>query len=124
MRIKTIVELITLSAAIYHMAKDTNLMDRVNKFAEKGKEGFNNLASESQYDEEGKERELYEKLLVKAGEAKEELEAKIEELITTFYKKVNIAHSDEIRALNDKLEKSDMALALFEARLNKLEALK
>ena len=47
---------------------------------------------------------------------------KIEELVVKFYKKINVAHLDEIKALNEKLEKLDATVALLEARLNKLEA--
>ena len=46
---------------------------------------------------------------------------KIEETVITFYKKMNIAHLDEIKALNEKLETADAAIALLEARLNHLE---
>jgi ubiquinone biosynthesis protein UbiJ len=33
-----------------------------------------------------------------------------------------VAHLDEIKALNEKIEKLENALTLLEARLNKLEA--
>ena len=38
------------------------------------------------------------------------------------YKKINIAHLDDIKTLQAKLEKADASIALLEARLNKLEA--
>ncbi|MBT8305192.1 MAG: hypothetical protein KJP09_12030 [Bacteroidia bacterium] len=121
MKTKTLIELITLSSSIYYLAKDTHLLDRISELTEKGKEGINKVASESSIDENGNERELIDKIIQKTAQAKEELEQKIEELVVKFYKKINVAHLDEINALNEQLEKSDMKIALLEARLNKLE---
>ena len=65
--------------------------------------------------------EFVDKIILKTHELKEELDDKIEELVVKFYKKMNVAHLDEIKALNEKLEKLDATVALLEARLNKLE---
>lgn len=122
MKTKTILELITLSSSIYYLAKDTNFLDKISEFSEKGKENLNKILSESQLDENGNELEFADKIILKTHELKEELDEKIEELIVKFYKKINVAHLDEIKALNEKLEKLDATVALLEARLNKLEA--
>ena len=122
MKTKTILELLTLSSSLYILAKDSNLLDRFNEISEKGKDGLNKLASEEQYDGEGNQLEFLDKVIQKSVQAKEELEQKIEELIVAFYKKINVAHTDEIMALNEKLKKADRTIALLEARLNKLEA--
>lgn len=124
MRTKTILELLTLSSSIYFFAKDTELMNRIKELSEKGKASINKVVSEPQLDENGNELEFIDKIILKTNQLKEELDEKIEELVVEFYKKVNIAHLDEIKALNEKVEKSDMAIALLEARLNKLEATK
>ncbi len=124
MKTKTILELLTLSTSLYHLAKESQLIDRFNEISEKGKDSLNHLASEKITDEEGHELEFIDKIIFKTAQAKKELEDKIEELIVKFYKKVNIAHTDEILAIKDKLEKSDRAIALLEARLNHLEAAK
>ena len=121
MKTKTILELVTLATSIYYFAKDTELLERINKMSEKGKDNLNEIASETQLDEEGNEMEFIDKVVHKAGQLKTELEDKIEDSVVKFYKKANIAHLDEIRALNEKLEQADMAIALLEARLNKLE---
>jgi BMFP domain-containing protein YqiC len=71
---------------------------------------------------EGNEVEFVDKLFIKANQAREELEQKIEELIVAFYKKVNITHLDELKALQMKLEKAQNKIHLLEARLNHLEA--
>ena len=89
---------------------------------QKGKDEINKIISESQLDENGNELEFVDKLILKIHEFKEELNEKIEERVIKFYKKINVAHLDEIKALNEKIEKADMAIALLEARLNKLEA--
>ena len=70
----------------------------------------------------GNELNFTDKIIVKAKELNEELHEKIEELVVQLYKKINVAHLDEIKALNEKLEKSNALIALLEARLNVLEA--
>lgn len=122
MKTKTILELLTLSSSIYYLAKDTKFLDKISEFSEKGKDNFNNIMSESQLDENGNELEFADKIILKTHELKEELNDEIEELIVKFYKKINVAHLDEIKALNEKLEKMDATVALLEARLNRIEA--
>ena len=121
MKTKTLLELLTLSSSLYYFAKDSHLIDRFNELAEKGKDNINKTASGYQVDEDGNEQEFIDKIIQKTSQVKDELEHKIEQLVITFYKKVNIAHLDEVKALNEKLEKADIAIALLEARLNKIE---
>jgi hypothetical protein len=121
MKTKTLLELLTLSSSIYFIAKEEHLLDRFNELTEKGKNRVNDAISKSELDEEGNELELMDKVILKTSQLKEELEQKIEELITQFYKKINVAHLDEIKILHEKLEKSNTAIALIEARLNHLE---
>jgi len=121
MKTKTILELLTLSAGIYHFAKDTQLLERISNLSEKGKAGVNELVSESMLDENGNEMEFVDRIIFKTSELKDEFEAKIEELVVSFYKKVNIAHADKITALNAQITQSNKDIALLEARLNKLE---
>ena len=121
MKTKTILELLTLSAGIYHFAKDTQLLERISTLSEKGKAGMNELISEPMLDENGNEMEFIDKIIFKTTELKEEFEEKVEELVVAFYKKVNIAHADQIKALAEQLAKNDKDMALLEARLNKLE---
>lgn len=122
MKTKTILELLTLSSSIYYLAKDTKFLDKISEFSEKGKDNLNNIMSESQLDENGNELEFADKIILKTHELKEELNEKIEELIVKFYKKINVTHLDEIKALNEKFEKLDATVALLEARLNIMEA--
>jgi polyhydroxyalkanoate synthesis regulator phasin len=122
MKTKTILELLTLSSSIYYLARDTDFLDKISKFSEKGKETINSLSSESQLDENGNELEFVDKIILKTHELKDELDDKIEEMVVAFYKKIHVAHLDEIKALNEKLEKLDAIVAILEARLNKLEA--
>ena len=121
MKTKTILELITLTSSIYVLAKDTELLEKINEYSKKGKDEINKILSESQLDENGNELDFADKLILKAHELKEELNEKIEEQVVKFYKKVNIAHLDEIKAIHEKLDKANATIALLEARLNKLE---
>ena len=122
MKTKTILELLTLSSSLYYIARDTKLLDRINEYSEKGKDNINKVLSEPLVDENGNELEFIDKIILKTDELKKELDEKIEELVVTFYKKINVAHLDEIKALNEKIEQLDATVALLEARLNKLEA--
>lgn len=122
MKTKTIIELLTLSSSIYVLARDTKFLEKLNEYSEKGKENINKAMAESQVDENGNELEFLDKIVLKSHELKEELDAKIEELVVKFYKKINVAHLDEIKALNEKIEKLDKTIALLEARLNKMQA--
>jgi len=122
MKTKTILELLTLSSSIYIMAKDTELLEKINEYSKKGKDEINKILSESQLDENGNELDFTDKIILKANELKEELNAKIEEKVVKVYKKMNIAHLDEIKAINEKLEKANEKIALLEARLNILES--
>lgn len=124
MKAKTLIELLTLSSSIYYLTKDSDLLERLKEMSEKGMDSINKASTESEFDENGNEIEFIDKILNKTRQAKEELEDKIEELIVKFYKKISIAHLDEIKVLNEKIEKSDMTVALLEARLNKLETKK
>jgi hypothetical protein len=92
--------------------------------SDKSKDEINKVASESQTDDAGNELEFIDKIILKANQVKDELEEIIEEQVIKIYKKMNIAHIDEIIALNEKVKKADMEIALLEARLNRLEAKK
>jgi polyhydroxyalkanoate synthesis regulator phasin len=124
MKTRTLIELLALSSSLYHFAKEAELMDRIEKLTQEGKDGINKVASGAQVDEDGNELEFIDKIILKTNQVKDELETKIEEQIVKFYKKMNIAHLDEIKALNQKVEESDRAIALLEARLNHLDAKK
>ncbi|MDX1349644.1 MAG: hypothetical protein R3279_05320 [Putridiphycobacter sp.] len=122
MKAKTVLELITMSSGLYYLTKDKELMDRLTDLKNKSLSRINSAASSSVVDADGNELEFIDKMIHAASEAKNELEQKVEEMVAKLYKKINIAHIDEIRALNERLEKSDKAIALLEARLNNLEA--
>ena len=122
MKAKTLLELMTLSSNLYMLSKDEDLMNRLKDMAEKGKDRVNKAMSEEMTDDEGNELEFVDKLIRKAGQAKEELEGKIEDSVAKFYKSIHVAHLDEVNALSEKLEQAQKTIALMEARLNKLEA--
>ncbi len=121
MKTKTLLELVMLSSSIYHLAKDAEVLERINQMSEKGKDNINKVASETILDDDGQPLELMDKIIYKTSQLKEEFEEKIEELVIKFYKKINVAHLDDIKALEEKVDNADMAIALLEARLNKLD---
>lgn len=122
MKTKTIIELLTLSSTLYYIAKDADLLNKLNEFSEKGKHNINKMMSEPVLDENGQQMEFIDRIIAKTNELKEELNEKIEQQVVAFYKKVNIAHLDEVKALQKKVEELDASVALLEARLNRLES--
>lgn len=121
MKARTLVELLTLSSNLYMISKDKELMEKFHTITEKGKEKINSFMSSSMKDENGNEMEFLQKIALKAHDVKEELESKIGEMVADFYKKVNIAHVDEIKSLHVKVDEQKKEIALLEARLNRLE---
>ncbi|RED50362.1 hypothetical protein [Seonamhaeicola aphaedonensis] len=122
MKTKTLIELITLSSSLYILARDTHLLDKFGEWTDEKAKKMNGIASETVLDGDGNELQLLDKIKLKAEQVKVELEAKIEDVISNTYKKIKIAHLDDIKGLREKLEKADAKIALLEARLNKLEA--
>lgn len=121
MKAKTLLELVTLSSTLYTISKETHLMEKLTALSEQGKDKINDFMSEKMLDENGNEVEFLDKLVLKAHEAKEELEVKISEMVAAFYEKVNIAHTDQLKGLELKVEQLQKDLALAEARINHLE---
>ncbi|MCA0131832.1 hypothetical protein [Winogradskyella alexanderae] len=121
MKTKTIIELLTLSSSLYVMARDAHLLDKLSDMSEKGKENLNKFMAERKLDENGNEMEFFEHIIAKTQELKDQLNEKIEKQVVAFYKKINVAHLDEIKSLNEKLEDLDATVALLEARINHLE---
>ena len=74
----------------------------------------------SEEDEEG-ETQMIQKLIEKAGQAKEEIEKKMEEVAISVYGKMHIAHTDEIAKLQEQINELHTALFLAEARIVNLE---
>jgi polyhydroxyalkanoate synthesis regulator phasin len=122
MKAKTFLELVALSANLYSISKENHLMDKLKDLSEDGKDKINSFMSEKVLDENGNEIEFMDRLMMKAQEAKGELEQKIGEMVATFYEKVNIAHVDKIKELEEKVELVKRELALAEARISHLES--
>lgn len=122
MKAKTFIELAALSANLYAISKETHLMEKLKDLSEQGRDKINDFMSEKIIDENGNEVPFTDKLLMKAKEAREELEAKISEMVAAFYEKVNIAHTDKLKELEDKLEEMTRNITLAEARINQLES--
>jgi polyhydroxyalkanoate synthesis regulator phasin len=121
MKAKTFLELMTLSTNLYMLTKDEELMNKLKNMVEQGKDKINHLVSDPVHDADGTELEFVDKLILKAHEAKEEMNQKIGEMVADLYQKMNIAHTEQIKGLQAQIEELNKALALAEARLNHLE---
>jgi hypothetical protein len=121
MKAKTLLELVTLSSTLYTISKETHLMEKLTALSEQGKDKINDFMKESMVDADGNEIEFMDKLVLKAHQAKEELETKIGEVVASFYEKVNIAHTDQLKRMELRIDQLSKDLALAEARINHLE---
>lgn len=121
MRTKTFIELMTLSSNLYMIAKDTNALEKIKEYSAMGKDAINDFVKEKITDENGNELEFVEKMLHKMHEAKEELEAKIAEVVETMYGKMNIAHTNEISFLKEEIESLKKELSLANSRIDDLQ---
>lgn len=121
MKAKTLLELVTLSSSLYTISKETHLMEKLAALSEQGKDKINDFMKESLVDADGNEIEFMDKLVLKAHQVKEELESKIGEVVASFYEKVNIAHTDQLKGLELRMDQLSRDLALAEARINHLE---
>jgi len=124
MKAKTFLELMTLSTNLYMLSQDEALMAKLKSYMEQGKNKIDEFVSEPVVDENGNELEFVDKLLKKAHEAREDMNTKVEEMVTALYNKMNIAHTDKIKGLELRIEELSRQLALAEARINHLETTK
>ena len=120
MKAKTLIELLTLSSNIYLISKDEDFFKRLGEMAEKGKSKFNHLIDEFGEDGEDGEEKLIQKLLHKAKQAKEELELKMEEVAVKAYKKMHIAHTDDLKTVLERIETIEKKLNLIEVQMSNL----
>ncbi|MFI5163879.1 MAG: hypothetical protein ACHQHP_01385 [Bacteroidia bacterium] len=121
MKAKTLVELLTLSTNLYMISKDEEFMKNLSEMTEKGKKKVSDFIDDFSEEGDGGEEKLVQKILVKAKQAKEELEKKIEEIAVNIYDKMHIAHTDEIKKLAEEIERVKRELALAETKIINLE---
>ncbi len=137
MRVRTLVDLLTLSTNVYMLSKDQEFMKNFTEMASKGKQKFDKFMEDitTETGDEGDSSEnvgaasngngkgtvIMEKLMQKAKEAKEELEEKMEEVAKKVYAKMHIAHTEQVDDLNKEIEALRKELALAESRIVSLE---
>ena len=121
MKMKSFLELLTLSSNLYVIAKDTDALEKIHNYSEMGKDKINSFVKDKITDADGNELEFVDKLVVKLHEAKESLEDKIESVVTEMYHKMNIAHTGQIENLEEKIESLTKELSLAQSRIDKLE---
>ena len=117
MKAKTLVELLSLSATLYTIGKDEDFFHRLEEMAVKGKQKIGDLIEDFSDEGEDGESKLIAKLIHKAKQAKEELENRMEETAVKVYRKMNIAHADDLKSVLHKIEIMEKKLNLFEAQL-------
>ncbi len=121
MRAKTLVELLTLSTNLYILSKDEQFMKNVTEITKKGKQKLDDFMDGFSEGEEEGDESLIQKVMQKAQQAKEEFEKKMEEVAVSVYKKMHLAHSDDLQILSDKIESLEMKISIIESKISDLE---
>lgn len=121
MKMKSFLELMVLSSNLYLISKDTEALEKIKSYSEMGKEKINAFVKEKMTNEDGDELEFVEKLVLKMHEAKEGLEDKIGSVVTEMYHKMNIAHTDQIKKLESKIESLNKELSLTQSKVEQLD---
>lgn len=115
MKGKTLIELLTLSSNLYMIAKDKEVMDQLKKWADKGKDKLNHLMEDTGDESDG--TAFLQKITDKAKEARHELEQRMEQVAVKAYKKMHIAHTDDLKSVLTSIETLEKKFNLLEARI-------
>jgi hypothetical protein len=118
MKARTLVELAAISSTLYTISKDQELLDKLNQWAEKGKDKINSFVKEKVLDEDGRELDFLEKLASRIESSRNELEEKVGDLVKRTYDRMQIAHADKIEKLENQLENLKKELAIIHSKLN------
>ncbi len=119
MRAKTVLELLSLSSNLYLIAKDKDLFEKLSVAYETGKHKVEEWSDE--FSEEDGEEQIMHKLMHKATQMKLELDKKMEEVAVAVYKKMNIAHADDLNKLAEQVKQLQSELALAQSKIQTLE---
>lgn len=121
MKARTLVELAAISSTLYTLSKDQELLDKLNQWAEKGKDKINSFVKEKVVDHDGRELDFLEKLSARIETSRNNLEERVGELVKTTYDRMQIAHTDKIEKLEVQLDAMKKELTLLHTKLKKQE---
>ena len=121
MKARTLVELAAISSTLYTLSKDQELLDKLNQWAEKGKDKINSFVKEKVVDDDGRELDFLEKLSARIETSRNNLEERVGELVKTTYDRMQIAHTDKIEKLEVQLDAMKKELTLLHTKLKKQE---
>lgn len=120
MKARTLIDLLSLSSNLYLIARDEELMKHLKEWSsqarKKATEVWDNLGDEGEEDSE-----LLDRLLQRAKKAREEFDRKMAETAEKVYHKMHLAHANDVKNLETRVEELKRELALAEARIIKLE---
>jgi polyhydroxyalkanoate synthesis regulator phasin len=121
MKARTLVELAAISSTLYTISKDQELLDKLNQWAEKGKDKINSFVKEKIVDEDGRELDFLEKLSARIESSRKDLEEKVGDLVKTTYDRMQIAHTDKIEKLEHQIENLKKELSQIQSKAAKSE---
>lgn len=127
MKLKGIIEFMTLSTSLYALSKDEKLMADIKDLTSKGTENLDALIhefSKNEYDEYDidEDKKIVNSMLLKAGEIKKEFDSKVEEIAEKVYAKMHIAHANDLEILNTEIKGLRAELLEKEKRISILES--
>jgi hypothetical protein len=120
MKAKTVAELLALSANIYALSQDKEFIENLQALAARGAKKAEELI-DTISGKEGSGEAMLLKLVSKALQLKQEFEQKMEETAVKVYKKMHIAHSNDLANVLSKIESIEKKMELMEKRLTGLE---
>jgi polyhydroxyalkanoate synthesis regulator phasin len=122
MKAKSIIELLTLSTNLYMISKDEEFIETLSEMLKKGKKKAEDILDN--FSDTGAEDEdkLIKKLLIKAQDAREQLERKMDDTAVFVYRKMHIAYAADVEKLAQELECLKQKLTLAEARIANMES--
>jgi polyhydroxyalkanoate synthesis regulator phasin len=103
------------------ISKDQELLDKLNQWAEKGKDKINSFVKEKIVDEDGRELDFLEKLSARIESSRKDLEEKVGDLVKTTYDRMQIAHTDKIEKLEHQIENLKKELSQIQSKAAKSE---
>ena len=119
MKARTLVELAAISSTLYTISKDRELIEKLNQWAEKGKEKINSFVKEKTYDDDGRELDFMEKLASRIDESRKDMELRISELVKSTYERMSVVHTDELSALKGQISELQKELTLLKTKVSR-----
>jgi|ERR1051326_6871558 hypothetical protein len=113
MKAKTLAELLALSANVYALSQDKEFIENLQALAVKGTKKAGELI-DTLSGKEGSGEAMLLKLAGKALQLKQEFEQKMEDTAAKVYKKMHIAHTNDLANVLSRIEGIEKKMEMLE----------